>query len=154
MGAIFDDLDGHEGYPLRQLSDGTATSRWTSSTAPFTVYIAACDCGWTGTGHYETTEAGYDAALDEWEHDHARPLLKHVIPHRVQHLLRDTLRALDDLAAQRPHAAAKALRHLDAGRTAIAQHLDERSIAHQSPSRRPAVQREQHRRGLGLGLWS
>jgi hypothetical protein len=152
MGAILDDLDGHEGFPLRQLPDGTTTSRWTSSTTRFTDYVAACDCGWTGTGRYEPSEAGYDAALDEWEHDHARPLLKHVIPHRVQHLLRETLRALDDLAAQRPQAAAKALRHLDAGRTAIAQHLDERSIAHQSPSRRQVLQREQPGRGLGLGL--
>ena len=152
MGTILDDLDGHEGYPLRQLPDGTPTTRWTSNTTRFVGYIGACDCGWTGTGHYEPTEAGYDAALDEWEHDHARPLREHVIPNRVQHLLRDMLRSLDDLAAQRPHAAAKALRHLDAGRTAIAQHLDERSIAHQPPSRRQALQREQPGRGLGLGL--
>lgn len=152
MGAILDDLDGHEGYPLRQLPDASTTSRWTSTTARFTGYVAACDCGWTGTGHYEPTEAGHHAALDEWEHDHARPLLEHVIPHGVQHLLRDTLRALDDLAAQRPHAAAKALRHLDAGRTAIAQRLDERSIAHQPPSRRQVLEREQPDRGLGLGL--
>jgi hypothetical protein len=153
MGAILDDLDGHEGYPLRQLPDGTTTSRWTGSTARFAGYVAACDCGWTGARHYEPTEGGYDAALDEWEHDHARPLLEHVIPHRVQHLLRDTLRTLDDLAAERPHAAAEALRHLDAGRRAIAQRLDERSIAHQPPSRRPVLQREQPGRGLGLGLW-
>jgi hypothetical protein len=152
MGAILDDLDGHEGYPLRQLPDGTTTSQWTSSTARATRYVPACDCGWTGTGHYEPTEAGYNAALDEWEHDHARPLLEHVIPHRVQELLRDTLRGLDDLSAQRPHAAAKALRHLDAERTAIAERLDERSIAHQPPSRRQVPRREQPSRGLGLGL--
>jgi hypothetical protein len=151
MGAIIDDLDGHEGYPLRQLPDGTTTSRWTSSTARIAGYVPACDCGWTGTGHYQPTEAGYDA-LDEWEHDHARPLLEHVIPDRVQQLLRDTLHALRDLAVDRPHAAAKALRHLDAGRVAIARRLDERQVACLPPSRRPAVQREQHGRGLGLGL--
>lgn len=151
MRAILDDLDGHEGYPLRQLPDGTTTSRWTSNTTRFTGYIAACDCGWTGTGHYEPTEAGYDAALDEWEHDHARRLLELVVPHRVQHLLRDTLRAHDDLAAQRRHAAAKALRHLDAGRMAVAERLDERSVAHQPPTRRPALQREQRGRGFGPG---
>lgn len=61
MRAILDDLDGHEGHPLRQLADGTTTSRWTSNTTRFTGYIAACDCGWTGTGHDEPTEAGYDA---------------------------------------------------------------------------------------------
>jgi hypothetical protein len=152
MGAILDDLNGHEGYPLRQLPDGTTTSRWTSSTARFTGYVPACDCGWTGTGHHEPTEAGYDAALDEWEHDHARPLLEHVIPHRVQLLLRDTLRSLDDLAAQRPHAAVKALRHLDAGRTAIARQLDARLVGQQPPLRRQVPQREQPGRGLGLGL--
>src|SRR5918995_6844360 len=84
MGAILDDLDGHEGYPLRQLPDGITTSRWTTDTDRTTGYIAACDCGWTGAGRYEPTEAGYDAALDEWEHDHARLLLEHVIPDRAR----------------------------------------------------------------------
>jgi hypothetical protein len=36
MGAILDDLDGHEGYPLGQLPDRTTTSRWTGSTTRFT----------------------------------------------------------------------------------------------------------------------
>jgi hypothetical protein len=151
MGAVLDDLHPHEGYPRRQLPDGTTTSRWTSSTARFTGYVPACDCGRTGSSRYEPTAAGYDAALDEWEHDHARRLLELVVPHRVQHLLRDTLRAHDDLAAQRRHAAAKALRHLDAGRMAVAERLDERSVAHQPPTRRPALQREQRGRGFGPG---
>jgi hypothetical protein len=58
MGGILDDLDGQEGYPLSQLPDGTTTSRWTSSTALFTGYVAACDWGWTGASHYEPTGAG------------------------------------------------------------------------------------------------
>ena len=152
MGAILDDLDGHEGYPLRQLPDGITTSRWTTDTDRTTGYIAASDCGWTGAGRYEPTEAGYDAALDEWEHDHARPLLQHVIPDRVQHLLRDSMRALRDLAAERPHAAAKALRRLDAGREDLARRLDERLATQEPPSRRPSLQRERPGRGLGLGL--
>jgi hypothetical protein len=152
MGAILDDLDGHEGYPLRRLTDGTTTSRWTSDTTRFTGYIAACDCGWTGTGHYEPTDGGYDAALDEWEQDHARPLLEHVIPDRVQQLLRNTLRSLDDLALQRPHAAATALRHLDTGRMAIARRFDERLAAHEPPSRQAVRRRKPPGRGLGLGL--
>ncbi|HET6753370.1 MAG TPA: hypothetical protein VFH23_05410 [Jiangellaceae bacterium] len=150
MGAILDDLDGQEGYPLRRLTDGTTTSRWTSATNRFTGYIAACDCGWTGTGHYEPTDAGHDAALDEWEHDHARPLLEYVIPTRVQQQLQEALRSLDDLAAQRPRAAAKALRHLDAGRTAIARRLDERLAAHEPASRRAVLRRQHPGRGLGL----
>lgn len=150
MGAILDDLDGHEGYPLRRLTDSTTTSRWTSDITRFTGYIAACDCGWTGAGNYEPTDAGYDAALDEWEQDHARPLLEHVIPDRVQQLLRDTLRSLDDLAVQRPHAAAKALRHLDAGRLATARRLDERLAVHEPLSRRAVPRRKPP--GLGLRL--
>jgi hypothetical protein len=150
MGAILDDLDGHEGYPLRRLTDGTTTSWWTGATTHFAGYIAAYDCGWTGTGHFEPTDAGYDAALDEWDHDHARPLLEHVIPDRVQQLLRDTLRSLDDLAVQRPHTAAKALRELDAGCMTIARRLDERQAAHEPPSRRAVLQRQHPGRGLGL----
>lgn len=152
MGAILDDLSGHERYPLRQLPDGTTTSRWTSGTARFTGYIAACECGWIGAGRYQLTEEGCDAAIDEWQHDHARPLLEHAIPHRVQDLLRDTMRALGELAAERPHAAAKALRRLDAGRENLARRLDERLAVQEPPSRRPPLQREQPRRGLGLGL--
>jgi hypothetical protein len=152
MGAILDDLDGHEGYPLRQLPDGTTTSRWTSDPARFTGYIAACDCGWTGVGRYEPTEDGYDAALDEWEHDHARLLLEHVVPDRVQELQRDTMRALRDLAVERPHAATAALRRLDAGRADLARRIDERLIAHEPPARRFRPRREDPGRGLGLGL--
>jgi hypothetical protein len=152
MGAILDDLDGHEGYPLRQLPDGITTSRWPTGTARSTGYIAACDCGWTGADRYEPTEDGYDAALDEWEHDHARPLLEHVIPDRVQELLRETMRALRDLAAERPHAAATALRRLDAGREDLARRLDKRLATQEPPSRRTSLQRERPGRGLGLGL--
>jgi hypothetical protein len=152
MGAILDDLHGHEGYPLHQLPDGTTTSRLASSTDRFAAYVAACDCGWTGTGQHEPTEAGYNAALDEWEQDHAGPLLEHVIPDRVQELLRHTLRSLDDLAAQRPQAAAKALRRLDTGRIELARRVDHRVGANEPPSRRVAPPREPHGRGLSQGL--
>jgi hypothetical protein len=152
MGAILDDLDGHEGYPLRQLPDGTTTSRWTADTARFTGYVAACDCGWTGAGHYPLTDDGCDAALDEWHHDHAQPALEHAIPDQVQDLLRDTMRALRDLAAERPHAASEALRRLDAGRQDLARRLDERLAVRQPPARRPPRQRQQPGRGLGVGL--
>ena len=45
---------------------------------------------------------------------------------------------LDDLAAERPHAAAEALRRLDAGRAAVARRLDERLVALESPTRQLA----------------
>jgi hypothetical protein len=151
MGAIVDDLEGHEGYPRRQLPDGTTTSWWTSDTARSTDRIAACDCGWIGRRRYEPTETGYDAPLEEWECDHARPLLEHVIPDWLQQLLRDTMRALRDLAAQRPHASATARRRrLGTDRIERARQVDQRVAAHEPPSRRSPLSPE--RRGLGLGL--
>jgi hypothetical protein len=101
---------------------------------------------------HQPTEDGYDAALDEWEHDPARPLLEHVIPSRVQHLLRDTLRALQDLAADRPHAAAEALRRLDAGRHDVARRLHQRLAVQEPPPHRLPRPPQHPGRGLGLGL--
>jgi len=123
-------------------SASSATSRGTGSTTRFTGYVPACDCGWTGTGRYEPTEAGYDAARGEWEHDHARPLLEHVIPDQVQHLLRDTLRTLDNLAAQRPHATAKALPTPRRGAYGHRTTTRRAPVGRQPPSRRPVLLRE------------
>ncbi len=48
MGAIYDDLEGHEGFAARRLPDGTLTATWTAATASFSSYVAACGCGWKG----------------------------------------------------------------------------------------------------------
>ena len=44
MGSVYEDLDGHEGYALRRLPDGTMTGSWTAETAAFSSYVAACEC--------------------------------------------------------------------------------------------------------------
>jgi len=74
MGTTYDDLDGHEGYALCRLPDGTMTGSWTPETAEFTSYVAACSCLWRGADH-PPTEDGYEEALDEGDLGHAQPLL-------------------------------------------------------------------------------
>ena len=59
MGAIYDDLKGHEGHALRRLPDGTLTSAWTAETSAFSSYVAACECRWTG-GDHPANEEGYE----------------------------------------------------------------------------------------------
>lgn len=79
MGSIIEDLYDHEGYGARLLPDGTLTATWSAETASFEAYVAACSCGWRG-GEHPPTDEGYDAAVDAWEHDHARPLLADTVP--------------------------------------------------------------------------
>ncbi|HZD13722.1 MAG TPA: hypothetical protein VE196_01010 [Pseudonocardiaceae bacterium] len=86
MGTILesygDDACGHEGYAAQVLDDGSLSSTYSDDTRPRMVgqVVAACGCGWTGTTRYTEPE-GYaevaeDLALDDWERDHARPVLE------------------------------------------------------------------------------
>lgn len=86
MGTILesygDDAYDHEGNAAQVLDDGSLTSTYSDDTKPRMVgqVVAACGCGWTGTTRYTEPE-GYaevadDLALDDWERDHARPLLE------------------------------------------------------------------------------
>lgn len=59
MGSYLEDLDGHEGYGARRLPDGTLTATWSTATARFDAYIAACSCGWLG-GEHRPAEDGYE----------------------------------------------------------------------------------------------
>lgn len=111
MGAIYDDLEGHEGYALRRLSDGTLTSTWTAETSAFSSYVAACECRWTG-GDHPATEDGYEDAVDEWELRHARPLLTQTVPLEIKDKTREMKRALVELVDQRPAAGLKAASEL------------------------------------------
>jgi hypothetical protein len=79
VGVIIEDLYDHEGYGVRRLPDGTLTATWSAETAAFDAYVAACGCGWHG-GEHPPTDDGYEAAVDQWEHDHARPLLAKAVP--------------------------------------------------------------------------
>ncbi|HSH22430.1 MAG TPA: hypothetical protein VK975_00015 [Acidimicrobiales bacterium] len=46
--------------------------------------------------------------MEEWEADHARPLLAEAIPDTVRTAINDAKRAVADLIAQRPEAARRA----------------------------------------------
>jgi len=71
----------HEGYPAQILDDGSTTAIHSDQTRARMVglVIAACSCGWTGTTRYATTAAidvdAEELAMQEWEHEHARPVL-------------------------------------------------------------------------------
>ncbi len=82
MGVVLDDLYDHEAYVGRRLADCTLTRTWSSASAAFERYVACCRCGWHGGGD-PPTEEGYEAAVDEWEVDHAQPLLDRTVPDEV-----------------------------------------------------------------------
>lgn len=108
MGTIIEDLYDHEGYGARRLPDGTLTSTWSAETAAFDAHVAACGCGRHG-GEHPPTEEGYEAAVDEWEHDHARPLLAAAVPADVSETVANTKRAIGNLSRQRSEAARRVL---------------------------------------------
>ncbi|MDQ1539142.1 MAG: hypothetical protein QOE58_3535 [Actinomycetota bacterium] len=109
MGALLDDLYDHEGFSARRLPDGTLSATWTAATADFDAYVAACDCGWRGEADRPPTDAGYEVAIDDWERDHARPLLARTVPARVTRMIRDLRTEVGTLAKERPAAAQQAL---------------------------------------------
>ena len=118
MGAIYDALEGHEGYAMRRLPAGTVTSSWTVETAPFGSYVAACKCDWRG-GDHPPTSAGYEDAVDEWDRSHAQPLVARAIPANVQQMLHEIKQALADLVIERPAAGLKAVHDVEAWAKAI-----------------------------------
>lgn len=108
MGTLIDDLYDHEGYGARRLPDGTLTATWSAATATFDAYIAACGCGWRG-GEHPPTEDGYESAVEEWDHDHGRPLLAKAVPADVCEAIADVKQAIRDLCRTRPLAAKRVL---------------------------------------------
>ncbi|MGH9226322.1 MAG: hypothetical protein ACRD2W_21605 [Acidimicrobiales bacterium] len=114
MGAVLDDLYDHEGFGARRLPDGTLTATWTATTADFDAYVAACGCGWRGDEDRPPTDDGYESALADWEHAHARPLLAGKVPDRVAELIRDLRTEVGALVKERPAAAQEALRDVRA----------------------------------------
>ena len=141
MGTIYDDLEGHEGYALRRLPDGTLTGAWTAETSAFSSYVAACECRWTG-GEYPATADGYADAVDEWDDRHARPLLAQTVPVEVRDKIREMKQALVELIDQRPIAGLKAASELVtwaealAARARVARHGTIASESGDDPSRR------------------
>ncbi len=108
---ILDDLYDHEGYGARRLPDGTVTGTWSAETATFEAYIASCGCGWHG-GDHPPTEDGYEAAVEEWESSHTRPLLARTLPDDVRSSIRTVKESVSELVGERPLAGLEALRSL------------------------------------------
>lgn len=112
MGVILtsfgDDAYDHEGYAAHVLSDGSLTGTYSDATEARMIgrVVAACGCGWSGTTRYPTTTGPFDEtalelALDEWEHQHARPTLE-----RAQAVKWNQLRAVLVRLADSHRAAA------------------------------------------------
>ena len=112
MGAVYEDLEGHEGYAVRRLPDGTMTSSWTIETAAFGSYVAACECGWRGSDHAPTV-VGYEEALEEWDRRHAQPLVAHAVPDKVKVMVREMKQVLAHLVDGRPAAGLKAVQEVE-----------------------------------------
>lgn len=75
----------HEGYAARLLPDGAETGTWTYATREFHGHRAHCECGWRSAAVHPATDAGEEAALEDWDRDHLRPLIReeacrHVVP--------------------------------------------------------------------------
>lgn len=111
MGTILDDLYDHEGYGIRVPGDGTSLGSLATARSPFDAYMSACSCGWRGECHAPDDD-GYEAAIDEWEASHARPLLAESIPLHVTEKMRELTQAVNHLVDERPAAGAKVLRSL------------------------------------------
>jgi hypothetical protein len=95
MGVVIEGLEDHEGYADQRLADGRLTGgRWQERCSGF---VPACGCGWHASQDYPPTEAGEQAALDDWHDAHATPLLqRHAQQRRAE--LAQALRALGGIA--------------------------------------------------------
>ncbi len=124
MGTTLDDLYEHEGYAARKLPDGTLTGTWSAATKEFLAFVPACSCSrrggslddyenWYGSTEYPPTEAGEEAAIDEWERIHARPLLGSTLPVGLDDEVTELLHRLRTLAEQRPTAVLPTLRRIE-----------------------------------------
>jgi hypothetical protein len=107
MGTLIDGLEGHEGYVLWRLADGTLTAAWTlENRRQLTAYVAECECGWRSTREHPATDHGDEAAREEWVREHALPELARQGERRREQLAsmlgwlsqqRDRLQDPDDL---------------------------------------------------------
>ncbi|MGH3859636.1 hypothetical protein [Actinokineospora sp.] len=72
--------------PDGEFSNGEWSDRYPHDT--HTAFVAACSCGWHGTPEHPPTDAGEEAAYDEWQRDHLNPMVRaeasrHTIPANV-----------------------------------------------------------------------
>lgn len=147
MGTFLDDLWDHEGYGARRLPDGTLTATWSKSTADFDAHVAACSCGWHG-GEHPPTDDGYEAAVDQWEVDHARPLQAETVPAAVLTAIKDAKQEIAELARQRPEAARRALDDLAAWTGVVRQRIEPQAAAPRMRHRLGSTDQPGHGRSL------
>jgi hypothetical protein len=120
MGVFYDfgfpAVESHEGYGARRLPSGELTGTWTHETRAFDAYVAACDCGWSGDHAHPPTEAGEDAAVDEWKRVHMLPLLPALARRAARRQTPRKVTAFEDEAVQglpeAPEERAEVLRSL------------------------------------------
>lgn len=120
MGAVYDDLPGHEGYAVEH---GRR-------------HVAACSCGWRD--HDIGAAGDPEAATERWDEHQAAGLLERAVPQEVTDLVDDTRRAVAHLARVRPNAAGVVLDQLD---RAISQL---RGLAHDADRTTPTVGQRLH----------
>ena len=110
-------VGGHEGYAARLLPDETLTGTWTAETDEFVAYVSACGCGWAGETRHSPTDAGEDAALEEWDRFHLAPLIsaaaREFWPRWVDALAERAARVADHIAAGDPAAAVELMRRIE-----------------------------------------
>ena len=95
MGVHYDDMPDHDGYTRR-----TAAG-----------LLSVCSCGWTGTVHHDSP-AGRHNARQEWDDEHALPLLAITIPPAITVRITELKAELAALSSERPAAAQVALQDL------------------------------------------
>jgi hypothetical protein len=68
-------VDDHEGHAARRLVDGTVSVAWTEETSSLRGFVGACSCGWRAEVEHPATEAGREAAEEQWNTEHLGPLI-------------------------------------------------------------------------------
>jgi hypothetical protein len=90
IGPVADEAtDEHDGYVAGRYRNGALSDIWTDVTRcaarTFTAYVAACECGWTGT---PKPAVGFHSAQYEWFQRHFQDVVavaggSTVLPRRV-----------------------------------------------------------------------
>ncbi|WP_018686852.1 hypothetical protein [Actinokineospora enzanensis] len=112
MTFTLDGIDGHEGRAIAVLHDGVeAPGPWQDYTLdrrtdhmPVAHHlIAGCSCDWRGTETFPTRAEAL--ARQEWETDHAQPLLGLTVPAELAATIDVLARALHELRGTQPLVA-------------------------------------------------
>lgn len=113
MTFTLDGIDGHEGRAIAILHDGVELpgpfqdhlrDNQQNDSSPFAHHlIAGCSCGWRGTDTLPTR--GEALAQQEWENEHAHPLLGLTVPAEIAELVDGLAQALHELRSTQPLVA-------------------------------------------------